>query len=175
MKGFITNQISLDKLNSINSGFYRNTWFLNHRMTENMFGGVHFFAVTVFSVKTFVKHFQHAWLIVVDKRYRDLKHLCHRFITSISDNRVFSQYPCHCVFCKKKFVEHYQYICLRRSSLADSVRVRVGIPSQTSKRKMKKKISLRRFPFSRFLAKTLRVNKLGMERFLKKSVVRSRR
>ena len=37
-----------------------------------------------------------------------------------------------------------------------------------------RKVFLRRFPLSRFLAKTLRVNKNCHEKFLKKSVVRSR-
>ena len=49
----------------------------------------------------------------------------------------------------------------------------VRIPGQSSKMKYKK-IFLRRLPLSRFLAKTLRVNKIAMKKFLKKSVVRSR-
>ena len=43
----------------------------------------------------------------------------------------------------------------------------VHIPGQASKRNMKKKIFLRRFPVSRSLAKTVRVNKPDMENFLK--------
>ena len=37
-----------------------------------------------------------------------------------------------------------------------------------------RKVFLRRFPLNRFLAKTLRLNKNCHEKFLKKSVVRSR-
>ena len=39
---------------------------------------------------------------------------------------------------------------------------------------MKKKIFFQRFPLSRFLTKTLRVNKLAMKKFPKKSIIRSR-
>ena len=47
-------------------------------------------------------------------------------------------------------------------------KVRVRIPVQASKRNMKIKIFLRRFPLSRFLSKTLSVNKPDMKNFLKK-------
>ena len=52
-----------------------------------------------------------------------------------------------------------------------------GFVSQVSHQKWnkKKKIFLRRLPLCRFLAKTLRVNKAAMKKYLKKSVVRSRR
>ena len=45
-------------------------------------------------------------------------------------------------------------------------KVRVHIPGQVSKRNTKD-IFLRRFPLSRFPAKTLRVNKPAMKKFLK--------
>ena len=41
--------------------------------------------------------------------------------------------------------------------------------------KYEKKIFLPRFPLSRLLAKTLRVKKIAMKKFLKKSVFRSQR
>ena len=46
-------------------------------------------------------------------------------------------------------------------------KARVRIQGQTLKRNIKKKTVLRRIPFSRFLAKTLRVNKPAMKKFLK--------
>ena len=44
---------------------------------------------------------------------------------------------------------------------------RVRAPGQTLKQNMKKKIFLRRFPLSRFLTKTLSVNKNCHEKFFK--------
>ena len=61
------------------------------------------------------------------------------------------------------------YYPCSRCSLVGNVLAYYGFVSNMNK----KKTFLRRFPFSRFLAKILRVNKPAMKNFLKKSVVRS--
>ena len=52
--------------------------------------------------------------------------------------------------------------------------VKPGFEVQTRHQNKIQKVFLRRFPLSRFLARTLRANKSAMKSFSKKSVVRSR-